>query len=103
MNIRKGDNIIVITGKDKGKTGKVVKSFPRIGKVVVEGINLRKRHEKPRKQGQKGQVIDVASPISVSNVSLIDPKTKKPTRVGYKIEAGKKTRISRKSGVAINN
>lgn len=68
MNIKTGDTVKVITGKDKGKTGKVLKSFPREDKVVVEGINLKKRHEKPKQQGKKGQVVDTAHPIHVSNL-----------------------------------
>ena len=70
MIIKKNDNVIILTGKDKGKTGKVVKSIPRAGKVIVEGLNLFKKHMRPRKEGQKGQVIDQAMPIDVSNVAL---------------------------------
>lgn len=70
MTIKKNDNVIILTGKDKGKTGKVVKSFPRVNKVIVEGLNLVKKHQRPRKEGQKGQVIDQAMPIDVSNVAL---------------------------------
>ena len=70
MIIKKNDNVIILTGKDKGKTGKVVKSIPRAGQVIVEGLNLVKKHMRPRKEGQKGQVIDQAMPIDVSNVAL---------------------------------
>ncbi len=70
MTIKKNDNVIILTGKDKGKTGKVSKSFPRDGKVIVEGLNLVKKHMRPRKEGQKGQVVDQAMPIDVSNVAL---------------------------------
>ena len=70
MTIKKNDNVIILTGKDKGKTGKVMKSFPRDNKVIVEGLNLVKKHMRPRKEGQKGQVIDQAMPIDVSNVAL---------------------------------
>ena len=70
MTIKKNDNVIILAGKDKGKTGKVVKSFPRDNKVIVEGLNLVKKHMRPRKEGQKGQVVDQAMPIDVSNVAL---------------------------------
>lgn len=70
MKIKKDDSVIVITGKDKGKKGKVVKAMPKENKIVVEGINLRKKHQKARKQGSKGQVVEIASPINVSNVKL---------------------------------
>jgi large subunit ribosomal protein L24 len=101
MYIRKGDNVIVLTGKDKGKKGKVLSVFPDANKVLVEGVNLKKKHQKPRKRGERGQTIDVSHPLDASNVSLIDPKSGKPTRVGYKILAGKKIRIAKKSGVEI--
>ena len=68
--IKKNDNVIILTGKDKGKTGKVIKSFPSDNKVVVEGLNLVKKHQRPRKEGQKGQVVDQAMPIHVSNVAI---------------------------------
>ncbi|HEY4715001.1 MAG TPA: 50S ribosomal protein L24 [Candidatus Paceibacterota bacterium] len=70
MNIRKGDNVIVITGRDKGKKGKVVKAFPKLSRVLVEGVNKVKKHQRPRKSGEKGQVMEVAMPIQVSNVKL---------------------------------
>lgn len=74
MHIKKGDNVIVITGKDKGKTGSVVKAIPTNNKIVVSGINMLKIHKKPRQSGQKGQIIEQASPIHVSNVKLADTK-----------------------------
>jgi large subunit ribosomal protein L24 len=101
MKIKKSDNVIVIAGKDKGKKGKVLKTLALKEKVVVEGVNIKKKHMRPRKSGQKGQIVDVAAPIHVSNVALIDPKTNKPTRVGMKIIAGKKIRVSKKSGVEV--
>jgi large subunit ribosomal protein L24 len=70
MHVKKNDNVIILTGKDKGKTGKIVKAFPRTGKVIVEGLNMNKKHQRPRKQGQKGQIVDQAMPINVSNVAL---------------------------------
>ncbi|OHA89053.1 MAG: 50S ribosomal protein L24 [Candidatus Zambryskibacteria bacterium RIFCSPHIGHO2_01_FULL_43_27] len=101
MKIRKDDNVIVITGKDKGKTGKVVHAFPRENKVVVAGINIKKLHKRPTKSGQKGQIVDQAAPVHVSTVMLLDPKTNKRTRIGYGVKDGKKSRISKKSGATI--
>lgn len=103
MKIRKGDNIQVISGKDKGKTGKVLKAFPSLDKIIVDGVNVKKRHQKPTKANQHGQVIDKTLPVHVSNVMLIDPKTKKPTRVKYKVIDGKKTRITQKSGTKLES
>ncbi len=101
MKIRKDDNVIVISGKDRGKTGKVVKAFPRENKVLIAGVNVVKAHERARKHGGKGQVVERAMPVSVSNVMLIDPKSGKPTRVGMKKEGDNKVRIARKSGATI--
>lgn len=101
MNIRKGDNVIVISGKDKGKEAKVVKVFPKELKLVLEGVNIKKKAQKARKSGQKGQIIEIAHPVNASNVMLIDPKSKKKTRVGYEVKDGKKIRIAKKSGAAI--
>ena len=101
MKIKKGDNIIVIAGKDKGKKGKVVRALPADSKVVVEGINMRKKHQRAGKGRQKGQIIDIAMPIHISNVMIEDPKTGKPTRVGKRIAGGKRIRIAKKSGTEI--
>ncbi len=101
MKIKKGDNVIVISGKDKGKTGKVSRSFPRENKVIISGVNIKKIHKRPTKSGQKGQVIDQASPIHVSNVMIADPKNNKPSRVGFLKKGDKKERVSKKSGSAI--
>lgn len=98
MKIKKGDNVMVMAGKDKGKTGKVMQVFPLDGKVVIDGVNKTVKHAKTRKQGEKGQKIDFFGPIDASNVMLIDPKSGKPTRVGYKImEDGRKVRMAKKS------
>lgn len=98
MKIRKGDNIIVLAGKDRGKTGKVLQVFPMLGRVSVEGINLLSKHTRPQKSGERGQRIQFPSPIAIANVALIDPKTNKPTRVGYLMaEGAKKVRIARRS------
>jgi large subunit ribosomal protein L24 len=94
MNIKKGDTVFVRTGKDKGKTGKVVRSFPATGKVIIAGISLSKRHSKPRRTGQKGQIVDKPMPIDASNVSLIDPKTGKPARVHVVTDGKKRVRVS---------
>ena len=101
MKIKKGDNIIVIAGKDKGKKGKVVRALPADSKVVVEGGNMRKKHQRAGKGRQKGQIIDIAMPIHISNVMIEDPKTGKPTRVGKRIAGGKRIRIAKKSGTEL--
>lgn len=95
MKIKKGDKVIVISGFYKGKTGIVQKAYPSLNKVVVEGINVRKKHRKPTQQNPEGSIIDVYAPIDASNVALIDPKTKKATRVGYDIVKDKKVRVAR--------
>jgi len=102
MKIRKDDNVIMLSGKDKGKTGKVVRAFPRLGMVIVAGINIKKIHKRATKSGQKGQIVEQASPVSVSAVGVVDPKTNKPTRIGYAIKEGKKVRIAKKSGTTIS-
>jgi large subunit ribosomal protein L24 len=103
MRIKKGDNVIIITGKDKGKSGKVERVLPKQGKLIVDGLNLMKSHQRPRRQDQKGQVIEKSMPITASNVMMVDPKTKKPTKVGKKAdEQGKLKRFSRASGSFID-
>lgn len=98
MNIKKGDTVVIVTGKDKGKEGKIVRSFPVRMQVIVEGMNLKKKHQRARRQGQKGQIVEFAAPMHVSNVSLKDPKTGKPTRTGVKMDGKKKLRVAKKSG-----
>lgn len=93
MKIIKGDTVLIISGKDKGKKAKVLKSFPKDNKVLVEGVNLAKRHRRPRKQGEKGQIIELPLPFNVSRVKLVCPKCGKAVRVGYKIGEGKKFRM----------
>lgn len=105
MKIRTGDMVKVIAGKDKGKTGKVTQAFPALNRVVVEGLNIAVKHLKGR-NNQPGQRIEFPSPINVSKVMLIDPKSGKPTRVGAKILTGKdskqtKARIAKKTGEII--
>lgn len=99
MKIKKGDNIVVIAGKDKGKTGKVVVSFPKNNQVLVEGVNIQKKHQKARKSGTKGQIIDKAMPINVSNVAISDAG--KAARVGKKLVGDKFVRINKKTGKEI--
>jgi large subunit ribosomal protein L24 len=99
MKIRKGDKVRVLAGKDKGREGNVVAVLPKAGKVIVEDVNVAKRHPKPRQAGQPGGIIEKAMPIDASNVALIDPRDGRPTRVGYRIEAdGTKVRISKRTG-----
>ena len=100
MKIKKGDEVIVISGKYKGAKGKVLEARPSESRVVVEGINRHKWHVKPT-QEQPGQIVDREAPIHVSNVALVDPKTKKSTSVGYKIDGDKKVRIAKKSGAEL--
>lgn len=90
--------VMVVTGKDKGKKGKVLRALPKRSLVIVEGVNVQKRHQRQRRANQKGQIIDKTLPVSVSNVMLLDPKSGKPTRVGSKTEGEKKVRVARKSG-----
>lgn len=85
MNIKKGDKVKILAGKDKGKTGKVLQVFPKRQRVSVEGLNLLVKHMRPRKQGEKGQRIEFPAPLNMSNLMLICPKCNKPARVGYKI------------------
>jgi large subunit ribosomal protein L24 len=102
LKVKKGDEVIVLAGKDKGKRGKIVKVIPDERRVVVDGINMMKRHTKPGRDGAGG-IVAKAAPLHVSNVALVDPKTNKPTRVGYKtLQDGKKVRVARRSGETIN-
>ncbi len=91
MKIRKGDTVKIISGKDKGKEGKVLKAIPKDNKIIIDNLNLAKKHRKPKKQGEKGEVIQIPKPIDVSNVMLVCPGCRQATRTGYKIlESGKK-------------
>ena len=97
MNLKTGDKVVVITGKDKGKQGKIVKTLKAENKVIVEGINMIKKHVKPNGQNA-GSIVDMEAPIHASNVMIVDPKTNKGTRVGHSTDKkGKKIRIARKS------
>ena len=101
MNLVKGDTVIVIAGRDKDKTGVIQKVIPEQNRVVVENVNLRKKHRKPTQQNPDGGIVEIYAPIDASNVMLLDPKTKKPTRIGHKIVKGKKVRYAKKSGTTL--
>ena len=101
MNIRKDDKVIVLSGKDKGKTGKVIVADPKGLKVTVEGVNVATKHQKARKQGQQGGIIKLETPIYVSKVQLYCPKCSKGVRVGHKFVDGKKVRVCKKCGAEI--
>lgn len=96
MKIKKEDQVLVISGKDKGRKGKVIESLPKSGKIVIENINLRKKHSRPKKSGEKGQIVELPMPLDTSNVKIICPKCNKPARIGYKKEGDKKFRICKK-------
>lgn len=100
MRIKTGDKVKVITGKDKGKEGKVIRTMPREDKLVVEGINIATKHKKPT-QTQTGGIEEFPAPIHVSNVQLIDPETGKATKVGYRVENDQKVRFAKKSNATI--
>ena len=101
MNIKKDDKVIVLSGKDKGKQGKVMIADPKAGKVVVEGINVATKHQKAQKQGQEGGIIKVETPIYACKVQLVCPKCGKATRVAHKVTGDKKVRVCKKCGAEI--
>ena len=101
MNIRKDDKVVVLSGKDKGKEGKVLQADPKAMKVIVEGVNTATKHQKPRKQGEEGGIIKVETPIYASKVQLVCPKCGKATRVGHKVTEGGKVRVCKKCGAEI--
>lgn len=96
MKLKKGDTVLIISGKDKGRRGKIIEALPQQKKVVVEGINIVKKHRRPKREGQKGQVVEIAKPISASNVKLVCPKCSKPARVGWLVSGGRKDRVCKK-------
>ena len=100
--IRKGDRVVVLTGKDKGKTGEVMRSIPKDMKVVVSGVNVHARHRKPSQLNPQGGIERKEAPLHVSNVAIADPKTGQPTRVRFEERGGKKVRIAAKSGELIH-
>jgi large subunit ribosomal protein L24 len=112
MYIKAGDTVAIIAGRDqfvtdkKGnktrKTGRVLKVYPKTDRVLVEGVNIIKKHQRPTQQDDKGGILEKEAPIHVSNVALLDPKTQKPTRVGYRLVDGKKVRYAKKSGESLD-
>lgn len=98
MKIKKGDQVQILSGKDRGKRGTIVLVLPQEGRVVVEGVNVIKRHRRAKSNTEKGERIEKAAPIHASKVMLIDKETNKPTRVGYKFEGKEKVRVSKRSG-----
>ncbi|GAK13823.1 50S ribosomal protein L24 [Geomicrobium sp. JSM 1781026] len=102
LHVKTGDKVKVITGKDKGKEGVILKALPSKERVIVEGVNVVKKHAKPTQENPQGGILNEEAAIHVSNVMLIDPKSGEPTRVGYKHEDGKKVRVAKKSGEVID-
>jgi len=103
MKIRKGDKVRVLTGKDRGKEGVVSRAIPADDKVIIAGINLAKRHQKPTKATMQGGIIDKAMPVNASNVAVLSPSDGRPTRIGYRFNAaGDKVRICRRTGVDLD-
>jgi len=96
MKIKKGDTVLITSGKDKGKKAKVLESFPKQGKISVEGVNIVKKHRRPKTEKEKGQIVEVVKPIDVSNVKLVCPKCSKAVRVGYRLTEKGKFRICKK-------
>lgn len=101
MKLKKGDNVILIAGKDKGKTGKIVRVLVSENRVVVDGLNMMKKHQKPRRNGEKGSTINMSMPVHASNVMILDPKKNKGTRIGKKKIGEKMVRIAKKSNQEI--
>jgi len=101
LKIKKGDRVLVLSGKDKGKEGIVERALPADGKVVVKGVNTAKRHQKSRSATEAGGIKEIDKPIPVSNVAVISPGDGKPTRVGYKLVDGKKVRVCKRTGEEI--
>ena len=102
LKIKKGDKVVVITGKDKGKSGEVIRVDPKESRVTVQGVNVVKRHTRPQ-MGNPGGIVEKEAPLHVSNVAHVDPKDGKPTRVGYKmLEDGRKVRVARRSGEVLD-
>jgi len=102
LKIKKGDDVVVITGRDKGKTGEVLRVFPAEARVIVQGVHLAKRHTRPR-MGEPGGIVEKELTIHISNISHIDPQSRKPTRVGFRrLGDGRKVRFARRSGEVID-
>ena len=102
MNIKKNDKVIVLSGRDKGKTGEVLSADPKAGKVVVQGVSVATKHQKARKQGQESAIVKVETPIYACKVMVVCPKCNKPTRVAHKVnESGKKVRVCKHCGAEL--
>ena len=101
MKIKKNDTVIVLTGKDKGKTGRVLKAMPKEGKVIVEGINIQTKHQKQTRT-ERAEIKHIEGPIDASNVMFYDTKAKKAIKIGYKIDGDQKLRVNRKTGEVID-
>ncbi len=101
MKIRTGDTVLIISGKDRGKKGKVLRTFPKDFKIIVEGLNIRKKATRPKRAGEKGQIVQKPAPMHVSNAKLVCSKCGKAARIGYKLAEGKKYRICKKCGQEI--
>jgi large subunit ribosomal protein L24 len=102
LKIKKGDNVVVISGRDKGRTGEVLRVFPTERRVIVQGVNVAKRHTKPR-MGEPGGIVEKELALHISNIAHVDPTSGKPTRIGYKVlDDGRKVRIARRSGEVID-
>ncbi|QGS67804.1 50S ribosomal protein L24 [Oceanobacillus sp. 143] len=95
MHVKKGDKVKVLSGKDRGKTGTILEAYPKKDRVLVEGVNMVKKHAKPSQENPQGGILELEAPIHVSNVMPIDPKSGEPTRVGYEVRDGKKVRIAK--------
>ena len=100
MKIKKGDTVVVTSGKDKGKQGEVLRVLPREGRIIIDGIALAKHHTKKR-GGQSGRIVERPAPVHASNVMVVDPESKKPTRVGRRMQNGRLVRFARKSGTKL--
>ena len=96
MKIKKDDTVLVISGKDRGKKAKVLEAFPGKGKIIVEGVNIVKKHRRPKRENEKGQIVEIAKPIPVSNVKLVCPKCNQAVRAGYSVSQKGKDRICKK-------
>ena len=103
MKLKKGDKVVVIAGADKGKTGTIQKVFPKLNRVVIDGVNVHKKHMKPRQNNPEGSIVEIFAPIDASNVAILDPKEKKPARITVKIdENGNKVRYTAQYGNKID-
>ena len=101
MKIKKGDTVQVLSGNDKGKTGEVLEIMPKDNKVIVKGVNIRKKHVKPRRQGEEGGIIASEAAVVSSKLNVVCPKCNKPTRIGYSVKDAKKVRICKKCGAEL--